>query len=41
MTDSDLCPVETDQNVVEDGVFPMRTVGAMNTFEGDNIVCSV
>ena len=41
MADSDLCPVGTDQNVVEDGVFPMRTVGAMNTFERDNIVSTV
>ena len=41
MADSDLCPVGTDQNVMEDRVFPMCTVGSMNTFERDNIVSTV
>lgn len=34
-------PVGTEQNVVEDGVFSMSTVGAMNTNERDTIVTEV
>ena len=31
MADSDSGPVGTEQSVIEDGVFDMSTVGAMNT----------
>ena len=31
MADSDSGPVGTEQSVIEDGVFNMSTVGAMNT----------
>ena len=38
MADSESCPVGTDQTVLEDGVFNMSTVGAMNTNGQESIV---
>lgn len=41
MADSDSGPVGTEQNVVEDGVFDMSTVGAMNTSVRNQIVTEI
>ena len=41
MADSDLCPVGTDQNVVEDRVFPMCTVGSTGQYCFHSVQCSV